>query len=98
MALIQVMATGKKTGNVVFDQPDAGLERGKPTRVVIRANGNTYTVNGAHKLIKAALQRGDLRQVGGDPVELEEAERVLESDTATERQKVRAQKVVEGER
>jgi hypothetical protein len=98
MAAIQVRASGKKTGNVVFDQPAGAKPRGSdvPARVVIRADGNAVTVDGALKVVKDAIQRGDLVQVGGDPVVFEEAERVLESPDATDRQRERARKVVEG--
>lgn len=60
MKVIQVRAAGPQTGNVVFDQADAGVLRGKPVRAVIRADGNEYTVDGTHKLVKAAIDRGDL--------------------------------------
>jgi hypothetical protein len=35
--------------------------------VVIRANGETYTVNGALKVVKEAIERGDL--IALNPIE-----------------------------
>jgi len=66
MKAIHVTAGGPQTGNVVFDQIDAGVLRNKPARAVIRADGKTYTVDGTHKLVKAAIERGDLISLDAD--------------------------------
>jgi len=62
MALIQVRAAGPKTGNVVFDQAAGAVNRAtrEHARVVVRADGNAYVVDGALKVVKEAIERGDL--------------------------------------
>lgn len=67
MKLIRVRAGGPQTGNVVFDQAEAGVHLGKAARVIIRANGNEHMVNGALKVVKEAIERGDLLAL--DPIE-----------------------------
>lgn len=60
MKAIRVKAAGPNTGNVVFDHPEAGVVRNRAGRAVVRANGTAVLVNGALKVVKDAIERGDL--------------------------------------
>jgi hypothetical protein len=67
MKLITVKAKDTNDrSRVVFDHADAGIVNGKAARVVIRADGKAKAVNGALKVIKDALDRGDLVLVDGE--------------------------------
>lgn len=57
-----VRASGPQDARrVVFDQESAGIDaQGRPARAVVRADGKTVLVNGALKVVKDAIERGDL--------------------------------------
>lgn len=62
MAFIQVRAAGKRTGNVVFDQAAGPINKrtNERARVIVRADGGTVVVDGSLKVVKDAIERGDL--------------------------------------
>lgn len=76
MKLIQVRSKDASDKHrTVFDQVVGKVVGGEPTRVIIRADGKAHWVQAGNKLVKDAIDRGELVAVDPDPDEAVDAKR-----------------------